>query len=48
MFTSLFAGVVVFSMLGFMAKTLDKDISEVVSGGFGMLKTTDQFRPLTY
>ncbi|RWS24554.1 Sodium- and chloride-dependent glycine transporter 2-like protein, partial [Leptotrombidium deliense] len=36
MLTSLFAGFVVFSMLGFMAHTLNKSVEEVVQGGIGL------------
>jgi len=34
--TSLLAGLVVFSMLGFMSHSLNKPLADVVSAGFGI------------
>ncbi|RWS06865.1 solute carrier family 6: member 5-like protein, partial [Dinothrombium tinctorium] len=36
MLTSLFAGFVVFAMVGFMAHTLNKNVADVVQGGIGL------------
>lgn len=35
-FTAVFAGFAVFSVLGFMAKNLDSTVDEVVQGGPGL------------
>lgn len=36
MFTAIFAGFAVFSVLGFMAHNLDSTVDEVVQGGPGL------------